>query len=134
MPVWLLTVAGLCSSAPNAAAQSAPEASTPPAAAERSRSISLHVDAPPEPIAPEVITRDAEGRATVRAVRVNQPLRIDGALDEVLYRDVPSISEFIQVEPRRRPGRHRTDRDMGRVRRRLCVCVVQGVGQPDGDA
>jgi len=92
-------VAGLCSSASNTAAQSAPEASTPPAAAERPRSISLYVDAPREPIAPDVITRDEEGRATIRAVRVSQPLRIDGALDEMLYRDVRSISEFIQVEP-----------------------------------
>jgi hypothetical protein len=57
------------------------------------------VDAPPAPVAPDVVTRDKEGRATVRAVRIDQPLRIDGALDEVLYRDVPSISEFIQVEP-----------------------------------
>ena len=66
---------------------------------EPSPALSLHVDAPPAPIAPDVIRRDSEGRATVRAVRVDQPLRIDGALDEALYRDVPSISEFIQVEP-----------------------------------
>jgi hypothetical protein len=96
--VLLFTVAGLCSSPAVAAAQSASDAATL-AAAEPSRNISLHVDAPPEPIAPEVITRDGEGRATVRAVRVDQPLRIDGALDEMLYRDVRSISDFIQVEP-----------------------------------
>ncbi len=46
-----------------------------------------------------MITRDQEGRATLRAVRINQPLRIDGALDEAHYRDVRSISGFIQVEP-----------------------------------
>ena len=46
-----------------------------------------------------MIRRDNEGRATVRAVRVTQPIRIDGALDEALYREVPAISEFIQVEP-----------------------------------
>jgi len=45
------------------------------------------------------VNRSPEGRATVRAVRVSQPLRIDGALDEILYRDVRSISDFIQVEP-----------------------------------
>ena len=45
------------------------------------------------------MSRNPEGRATVRAVRVSQPLRIDGALDEILYRDVRSISDFIQVEP-----------------------------------
>ena len=32
-------------------------------------------------------------------MRLNQPLHIDGALDEALYRDVASISDFIQVEP-----------------------------------
>jgi len=63
------------------------------------QSISLYADAPPEPVAPDVITRDPEGRATLRAVRIAQPLRIDGALDETLYRDVPAISDFIQVEP-----------------------------------
>ena len=99
MPVLLLTVAGLCSSPPSADAQSTSEALTPLAVAEPSRRISLYLDAPPEPLAPEVITRDAEGRATVRAVRVSQPLRIDGALDEMFYRDVRSISEFTQVEP-----------------------------------
>ena len=67
-----------------------------PAAAQ---SLSLYPDSPPEPTAPEVVIRDAEGRATVRAVRISQPLRIDGALDEALYRDVRSISDFIQVEP-----------------------------------
>jgi hypothetical protein len=80
--VLLVTVAWLCS-IPSAAAQS----------------ISLYADAPPEPVAPDVITRDAEGRATIRAVRIDQPLRIDGALDEALYRDVRPISDFIQVEP-----------------------------------
>jgi len=59
----------------------------------------VRTDAPAPPLAPDVITRDQEGRATVRAVRLNQPLQIDGALDEALYRDVASISDFIQVEP-----------------------------------
>jgi hypothetical protein len=54
---------------------------------------------PPPPTAPATITRDAEGRATVRAVRADAPLDIDGQLDEAVYRDVPSISGFIQMEP-----------------------------------
>jgi hypothetical protein len=68
-------------------------------ASTSAQSLSLYPDAPPEPAAPEVVVRDAEGRATVRAVRISDPLRIDGALDEALYRDVRSISDFIQVEP-----------------------------------
>jgi hypothetical protein len=47
-----------------------------------------------------MITRDAEGRATVRAVRVTQPLKIDGVLNETHYTAVGSLTDFIQVEPR----------------------------------
>ena len=94
--VMLLTVGGFGVCASGATAQSAPETAVP--AAEPARA-TLYSDAPPEPIAPEVVTRDPDGRATVRAVRISEPLRIDGALDESLYRDVRSISDFIQVEP-----------------------------------
>jgi hypothetical protein len=55
---------------------------------------------PPAPVAPEVVSRDDTGRATLRAVRAPQPLKIDGLLDEAFYRDVPSISDFRQLEPR----------------------------------
>jgi hypothetical protein len=89
---------GLCSITPTAA-QSPSDAASSVAAVEPSATLDLYVDAPPPPTAPDVIRRDSEGRATVRAVRVAQPLRIDGALDEALYREVPSMSEFIQVEP-----------------------------------
>ena len=44
------------------------------------------------------MSRDADGRATIRAVRTT-PLRIDGALDDALYSAVPPISGFVQVEP-----------------------------------
>jgi hypothetical protein len=53
---------------------------------------------PPPPAPPDVIARDAEGRATIRAVRVSWPMRIDGALDEPLYAN-PSMTDFAQVEP-----------------------------------
>ena len=59
----------------------------------------LVVGAPPPPIAPNVIARNDFGRATVRAVRLNEALDLDGALDESIYDDVPSISDFVQVEP-----------------------------------
>ena len=65
---------------------------------------------PPAPIAPAVISRDDEGRATVRATRVAQPPRIDGSLDEPLYREVASMSDFIQMEPRNgAPATERTE-------------------------
>jgi uncharacterized protein DUF5916 len=56
-------------------------------------------DGPAPPISPAVISRDADGRATIRAVRVTTPMRVDGRLDEALYTSVPPISDFIQQEP-----------------------------------
>lgn len=62
-------------------------------------SASAAVEGPPAPIAPEVITRDAMNRATVRAVRVSEPILLDGNLDESAYARTPPISGFIQQEP-----------------------------------
>ena len=56
-------------------------------------------DGPLEPIAPATVTRDDGGRATVRAVRLTQPLRFDGRLDEEIYATVPAIDGFIQQLP-----------------------------------
>ena len=59
----------------------------------------LVINGPPPPQPPDVISRDANGRATVRAIRLVEPLRVDGALDERVYQDVPAVSDFIQTEP-----------------------------------
>ena len=48
----------------------------------------------------DVLTTAAAGKVTVRAFRLPGPLRVDGQLDEAVYRDVPAISEFIMAEPR----------------------------------
>ena len=57
------------------------------------------IDGPPPPVPPATIARDTAGRATLRAVRVTEPVRIDGALDERAYQDVRPVSGFIQVNP-----------------------------------
>ena len=57
------------------------------------------IDGPPPPVAPETLTRDAAGRATVRAVRLTGSWRLDGTLDEAIYEEVPSIGGFIQQLP-----------------------------------
>jgi Domain of unknown function (DUF5916) len=62
--------------------------------------------APPQ--LPSTISRDENGRITVRAVRLTQPLRLDGALDEDYYRTLQPMSDFIQAEPL--PGRPATER------------------------
>ncbi len=57
------------------------------------------IDGPPAPVAPATLTRDAAGRVTVRAVRLTESLRLDGALDEAFYEEVPSVDGFIQQLP-----------------------------------
>ena len=54
---------------------------------------------PPAPVAPATVSRNERGRATVRAVRLTEPLRFDGRLDEDVYTSVPPIDGFIQQLP-----------------------------------
>ncbi|MBI2186868.1 MAG: carbohydrate binding family 9 domain-containing protein [Acidobacteria bacterium] len=69
-----------------------------PAAAQNSGS-AADDGPPPPPVAPATVSRDERGRATVRAVRLTQPLRLDGRLDEEVYASVPPIDGFIQQIP-----------------------------------
>jgi hypothetical protein len=59
--------------------------------------LSRSITAAEEPMT--VMTREDNGSTTVRAVRIETPLRIDGALDEELYRLVAPMTGFIQIEP-----------------------------------
>jgi hypothetical protein len=55
---------------------------------------------PDAPVAPDVIARDASGHATVRAIKLSAPLRVDGKLDEEIYQLEKPFGGFIQVTPR----------------------------------
>ena len=57
------------------------------------------IDSPPPPLPPEVISRDAQGRVTIRAVRLSEGIRLDGNLDEEVYRIVPPITDYVQNVP-----------------------------------
>jgi hypothetical protein len=81
--------------APNAGQTAGPVAAGAPAGGARTPVI----DGPAPPVAPDVISRDAAGRATLRAVRVTEPPKIDGRLDDRVYEDVPAASGFIQHQP-----------------------------------
>src|SRR6188472_3259576 len=54
---------------------------------------------PAPPVAPEVIARDDDGHATVRAIKLASPLRVDGKLDEEVYGREKPFGGFIQVTP-----------------------------------
>jgi len=85
-----------------------PPRSVPPpaAAAARAHASSRQMANPPfaiqgpaVPAFPDVITRDDEGNATVRAVRVEGRFDIDGNLDEPVYSEIAPMSGFIQSLP-----------------------------------
>ena len=50
-------------------------------------------------MAPEVVTRDEVGRTTVRAIKLTRGIRLDGQLDEQVYRLVPAITALVQQVP-----------------------------------
>ena len=58
------------------------------------------IDGPAPPVPPATITRDGSGQATVRAIRLTEPLTVDGALDEPVYLAAPPFGGLIQVVPR----------------------------------
>jgi hypothetical protein len=68
------------------------------------------IDGAPPPIYPEVMTRDELNRATVRAIRLDEPLQVDGALDEAVYREELPFDGLLQVAPNYgAPGSERSD-------------------------
>ena len=66
------------------------------------------IDGPPAPVAPEVITRAPNGQATVRAIKLTAPLKIDGVLDEEVYTREKPFGGLIQVTPKY--GEQQTER------------------------
>ena len=98
---WVGLILSALSLAQTAGAQTAPAAG-----AGGSRS---SVGAPaPAPVPPETVSRTAEGGVTVRAVRIPEGLKLDGRLEELYYREVPAISDYIQVDPN--PGAAATEK------------------------
>ena len=54
---------------------------------------------PPAPAIGEAVSRDADGRVTLRAFRLAEPLTVDGVLDDPVYDQVPAADGFTQQEP-----------------------------------
>ena len=54
---------------------------------------------PPAPEAGKAVSRDADGRVTLRAFRLSEPITVDGVLDDPVYEQVPAADGFLQQEP-----------------------------------
>ena len=46
------------------------------------------------------MARDADGKSTLRAIKLAEPLRLDGALDEAVYKTAPGFGGMLQIAPR----------------------------------
>ena len=57
------------------------------------------IDGPPPPVPPAVLNRDADGRATLRAIRLGAELDLDGSLDEAVYDEIRPAGGFFQQFP-----------------------------------
>src|SRR4029450_2909878 len=83
---WALTFGCLAAVSAPASAQPVP----------RARAVDNGVAASPPPA---VVIRAADGTVTFRAIRISEPIVVDGHLDENAYSQIPAISDFIQQEP-----------------------------------
>jgi len=99
LAVWL--------TACDARAQSAAAEPVPP---RTNAAAGTTIVGPPPPVAPAVVSRDDTGRVTLRAVRLSTPLRVDGRLEEEIYRTSEAVSDFIQNDPKEgAPATERTE-------------------------
>ena len=57
------------------------------------------VRGPPPPFPPDVVSRDDQGRTTIRAIKLAEGIRLDGLLDEPVYQTVSAVTGFIQLMP-----------------------------------
>jgi len=92
----MLTV---CAATAAHAGQAAPASAPASPAGALSTELPFAIEGPPPPVLPERIARDDAGRATIRAIRLSEPLRVDGRLDETVYERERAVSGFIQTEP-----------------------------------
>src|SRR5262245_22993183 len=103
IPAWLVMGTLLLARGSDAGQQ----AELPGLAGPEAVELPVTFDGPLPPVPPEVISRDAAGRATIRAVRLTTPLTMDGKLDAEVYQRVPALSDFVQTEPQ--PGAPATE-------------------------
>jgi hypothetical protein len=89
-------------------------------------------DGVPPPTLPTTVARDADGRTTVRVVSLTAPLRLDGQLDEDLYRTVLPISDLVQVDPAwGESASEKTEIWLSFDRENIYVSVRLGESQPE---
>ena len=119
-PYGALCLALLCAAPVSLASAQAPAAassSTPvqaPAAVAADAAgpeiFPVTLDGPPPAALPAMMARDDRGKVTVRAIKLREPLTLDGVLDEAVYTDYQPFGGLLQVVPNYlEPSTEKTD-------------------------
>jgi hypothetical protein len=87
---------------------------------------------PEEPTPTQVVARQAPARTTV-VTRTEEPVSIDGVLDEPIWRAAPKLGDLIQRQPRPgQPPTEKTDVTLLYDERALYIGVVAYDSDPAG--
>ena len=90
-----LVSAALLAATLAAPATAAPQSNDPDASHAGEVPAAASFDGPAPPVPPAVVARDKLGRVTLRAVRLERPLVIDGRLDDEVYLATQPIEDFV---------------------------------------
>ena len=93
----VISLALVGSSAVARAQRSTPERE--PAKAAAPATSPDHAAGVPDPLPPDVVSRDDLGRTTIRAIKLRDGIRLDGVLDEPVYQTVSAITGLVQLMP-----------------------------------
>jgi hypothetical protein len=94
----LVAAASLSASTPAAGQAVGLETATRPST-DLAATLPAGFSGPSPPVLPDTISRDGEGRVTIRAVALTSPFRLDGQLDDAIYQEAKPASEFVQTDP-----------------------------------
>ena len=84
------------------------------------------------PVPPATVVRTPGGGVTVRAVRIAEPLRVDGRLEDSAYSTTPAISDFVQQEPNEgEPATEKTEAWIFFDNRNIYIAARCWDSQPD---
>ena len=57
------------------------------------------IDGPAPSDQPNVMVRDASFKSTIRAIKLREPLKFDGRLDDEVYAQFPGFGGMLQASP-----------------------------------
>jgi hypothetical protein len=78
-----------------------------------------------------IVSQGEDGRVNLRAIRIDEPIQLDGRFDEAIYQRVHPADAFIQQEPvEGAPATERTERGSSTTTRTSTSRCAAGTASP----